>query len=84
MQCHECGKHLRLDFKEVRVDTLYKEYHCRNGHKTIYRRYGMIIEINGIKESVDIEFDLATTIRHATRKRQFRYLLPETSLAKSV
>jgi hypothetical protein len=76
MQCGVCGKCLRLDFKEIRVDTLYKEYFCRNGHKTIYRRYGMIIEINGKKSRVDEKFDFTEAARSEARKRVLRDLLP--------
>jgi len=40
---------LSINFKEVRVDMIYKEYSCPNGHKTIYKRYGEVVEINGVK-----------------------------------
>lgn len=49
MNCDQCGKPLNIDFKEVRADILYKEYKCPLGHKTVYRRYGTVVEINGTK-----------------------------------
>jgi len=77
MRCDICGKLLRLDFKEVRVDTLYKEYFCRNGHKTIYRRYGMIIDINDRKIKALEPFDLPKAVRLEARKKLVQGLVNE-------
>lgn len=84
MQCDTCGKHLRLDFKEIKVDVLYKEYWCRNGHKTIYRRYGSVIEINNKRIKTNEPFDLTEAIRSEARKRVLRDLLPKTSFNKAI
>ena len=84
MQCDVCGKHLRIGFKEVRVDTLYKEYWCRNGHKTVYKRYGYIVEINSRKEEVNELFDFTEAARSEARKRRVRDLLQKTTFNKKV
>ncbi len=79
MQCEICGKHLRVTFKELRIDTLYKEYECRNHHKTIYRRYGNTVEINGKPIQINESFDVAEATRSEARERRIRDLLPETT-----
>jgi len=47
MQCDKCGKHCRVTFSTLRVDTIYKEYICKNGHITIFRKFGDCEEVNG-------------------------------------
>jgi len=79
MQCSECGKHLRLNHKVIEVDTLKKEYFCKNGHKTIYRRYGKCVEINGAITYVDKEFDLSEANRLQARNRRNRALLQKAT-----
>ena len=84
MQCDICGKYLRLNFKEIRIDSLYKEYFCSNGHKTIYRRYGNTIEVNGRKMQISEKFDFTEANRQEARKRVLRDLLQKTSFNKKI
>lgn len=69
MICAKCGKPLSIDFKEVRADTLYKEYKCPEGHKTTYLRYGTVVEINGAKVA---RCEFFTPVVNPEKLRRFR------------
>ena len=84
MRCDKCGKLLRLDFKEIQVDTLIKHYLCQNNHKTVFRRYGKTIEINGRKMQIDEQFNLTEAVRSEARKRIMRDLLPKATSDKAI
>lgn len=56
MRCDKCNAAVRLIHKSIEVDTLKKWYRCKNGHETIYLRYGKCMEINGKVIYVDEEY----------------------------
>ena len=64
MRCETCGVNISLPtHQKIEVDTLIKEYDCRNGHKNIYKRYGHTVEINGEKYQVEEMFNLSDASR---------------------
>jgi hypothetical protein len=47
MPCKRCGELIKFTHKTIVVDALWKEYTCKNGHITVYKRYKNCLEING-------------------------------------
>lgn len=83
MRCTTCGVNVSLPTHTViEVDTLKKEYLCRNGHKNIYKRYGHTVEINGKKTQTNELFDITKANRQAATKRRNRDLLQTLTLNK--
>ena len=83
MRCETCGVNISLPtHQKIEVDTLIKEYDCRNGHKNIYKRYGHTVEINGKKTQVDELFDLTEATRSAIAKKRNGDLLQTLTLNK--
>lgn len=71
MRCPTCGVRVSLpSHQRIEVDTLIKEYTCRNFHKTIYKRYGHTVEINGKKRQVNELFDLSQATRSQENKKR--------------
>jgi hypothetical protein len=71
VRCPTCGVRVSLpSHQRIEIDTLIKEYVCKNFHKTIYKRYGHTVEINGKKTQVNELFNLEKAMKSQENKKR--------------